>query len=267
MRIHARIVLHSAVVVVFPLGVLFAQTTSESDTNRSRRDGDEAFFRIDYPAAVSAYESWLRQSPEDPAVLWRLSRTYVCMGEVADEEERDALYRKGEVYARRCTRADSLSVEGHTWLAGAIGYLALYAGPGDQIRLSHELTREVEGALRLNPSNDIAYSIKGSFYRALGNVGWLKKQLAALFLGEVPRGGYPEAEEALRNAVRIAPDVMRHHYELGVLYLDMKRREDAKRILENASTLPIRIASDRPRLEKIRELLSGLFPPAGEAAH
>ena len=267
MRINARSVLYCAVVVVLPFGPLFAQTTSEPDTNRSRRDGDEAFFRIDYPAAVSAYESWWRRSPEDPAVLWRLARTYVCMGEVADEEERDALYRKAEVYARRCTRADSLSVQGHTWLAGAIGYLALYAGPADQIRLSHELTREVETALHLNPANDIAYSIKGSFYRALGNVGWLKKQLATLFLGEVPRGGYPEAEEALRNAVRIAPDVMRHHYELAVLYLDMEKGEEAKRILEDASTLQIRIASDRPRLEKIRELLSTLFPPAGETVH
>jgi hypothetical protein len=107
--------------------------------------------------------------------------------------------------------------------------------------------------------------VKGSFYRALGNVGWFKKSLASIFLGHVPEGGYPESEAALLQAVHIAPDVMRHQYELGVLYLDMGRMAEARRMLEYAATLPVRIASDTPRLETIRELLSTRFQGNGSA--
>ena len=92
----------------------------------------------------------------------------------------------------------------------------------------------------------------------MGNVSWLQRQLAAIFIGRIPQGGYEEAEEALKKAIALAPDVMRHHYELGILYIDMDRKEEARRILEYAATLPVKVAIDRPRLKKIRELLLGL---------
>ncbi len=249
--------------IVFPSGWLSGQTSTESDAGVACPIGDSAFFMIDYPRAVVAYETVIRATPRDPEVLWRLARVYVCMGEVAAEDGRDELYLKAERYARRCIAADSSNVHGRTWLGAALGYRALYAPSGEQIRLSHEMVKEIDLALKLSPGNDIAYSIKGSFYRALGNIGWFKKQLATLFLGEVPPGGYPEAEDALKNAVRIAPGVMRHHYELAVLYLDMRRKDEARRILEGALALPIRTASDRPRAEKIRELLSLLGEKPG----
>ena len=50
---------------------------------------------------------------------------------------------------------------------------------------------------------------------------------------------------------------MRHHYELGILYIDMGKKEEARRSLETAAALPVRTAIDRPRLQKIRELLAG----------
>jgi len=47
-------------------------------------------------------------------------------------------------------------------------------------------------------------------------------------------------------------------YELGVLYLDMGKKAEAREALEKAAGLPIRTAIDRPRLERIRVLLSGI---------
>ena len=149
-------------------------------------------------------------------------------------------------------------VRAQHWRAAAHGYIALDAGKSDQVKLSHELLREVKTALVLNPDDDAAYSIRGSFYRALGNVTWFQRQLAAIFVGRIPKGGYEEAEAALKKAIAIAPDVMRHQYELGILYLDMDRQEEAQQVLLRAATLPIKVAIDRPRLAKIHELLSAL---------
>lgn len=221
------------------------------------RSGDDAFARIEYPAAIARYEEALADHPGEPELLWRLARVDVCMAEVAEGEARGTLLADAEKYSRRCIAADSTRGEGHTWLAAALGYLALDAGTEKKLALSRELMHEAVRATELNPDDDAAWSILGSLYRALGNVGWLERTLASLFVGSVPRGGYREAESALTRAIAIAPGIMRHHYELGVLYIDMGRKADARRALETAAGLPVRTAIDRPRLEKIRELLAG----------
>ena len=219
--------------------------------------GDEAFARIEYPAAAARYEEALPAHPGEPDLLWRLARVYVCMAEIEEGETRLRLLSQAEGYARRCIRADSTRGEGHTWLAGALGYIALDASTERKLTISRELQQEAERAVTLNPGDDAAWSILGSFYRALGNVGWLERTLASLFVGSVPGGGYSEAESALKKAIAIAPDIMRHHYELGILYIDMGRKDEARRALETGGALPVRTAIDRPRLEKIRELLAG----------
>ena len=218
--------------------------------------GDEAFFSVDYPSAVSAYESALEANAGNPEILWRLARVYVCMGEVAGESLRRPLFERAESYARQCIQSDSSKAEGHTWFAGALGYLALEAGMRQQVVLTRELNTEVEKALALNPDDDAALSIKGSMYRALGNVGWLQRQLAAILFGGVPKGGFEEAEAALKKAISLAPDIMRHHYELAILYLDWDRKAEAKKVLEHAVRLPVRVAIDRERLVKIKQLLT-----------
>jgi tetratricopeptide (TPR) repeat protein len=238
------------IVFLLALSVLFLD-----DSTSKLTAGDEAFLKMEYESAMGFYTAALDQHPNDPEVLWRLARAYVCKGEVHEGEERTAECKQAEVYARQCIEADSMKSEGHSWRAAALGYIALDAGKGEQITLSHELLREVELAIRLNPNDDAAYSIKGSFYRALGNVSWFQRQLAALFVGKVPSGGFVEAEAALKKAIALAPDVMRHEYELGILYIDMDRREEARKVLAHAATLPIKVAIDRPRLKKIQELL------------
>jgi tetratricopeptide (TPR) repeat protein len=219
--------------------------------------GDEAFARIEYPAAITLYQEALAGHPRQPELLWRLARVSVCLAEVSEGETRTKLLRSAERYARSCIAADSGLSEGHTWLAGALGYIALEEGTEQKLATSRELEREAQRAVELNPSDDAALSILGSFYRALGNVGWLERTLASLFVGTVPRGGYEEAESALQKAIAIAPEIMRHRYELGILYIDMGRKEEARRALETAATLSVRTAIDRPRLEKIKELLAG----------
>jgi len=220
---------------------------------------DAAFFRIAYPEATSLYETAVLSAPQDPQLLWRLARVYVCRAEVEeDETQRRPLLQQAEHYARRCIAADPSLHEGHTWLAAALGYKALDAGVGEQVQISREILVETDRAISLDPSDDAAYSIRGSFYRALGNVGWFKRSLAVLLLGDVPSGGFPEAEAALKTAIGLAPSIMRHHYELGILYLDWDRTDDAREALQRAAALEIRTAIDRPRKEKALKLLGTL---------
>lgn len=238
--------------------LLLVPSVGRTDVGSSIQSGDAAFTRIDYAEAMREYRKGLGSNAES-ALLWRVARLCVLMSEVSAEPETPALLDSALAYARASIRADSTDPGGYTWLAGALGYAALSADMPDRLLLSVQLLEALDRALELQPANDVALSIKGSFYRALGNVGWFQRQLGELLFGDIPDGGFAEAEGALTRAVAIAPDVMRHRYELAVLYLDMERDEDAKRELLRASTLPVRIASDRPRLQKIAELLEEHF--------
>lgn len=211
--------------------------------------GDDAFASMEYDTALARYEAALRSEPARPEILWRMARLYLCLGDIAPHAEQDTLYRKAEEYARLTIAADSTIAEGHSWLAAALGSMAMDEGAKRKVQLAREIQHELEIAIALNPNDDVAHSILGSFYRALGNVSWFERSLAKIFLGGLPSGGYEDAERELLAAIRIAPYEFRHYYELGRLYEDWDRPGDAVKAFQQAIEVGPRMAADRQRLE------------------
>jgi len=218
--------------------------------------GDEAFLKIDYPNAIAIYEAALEKSPDNADLLWRLARVYVCQGDVMPFAEKESFYRKAENYARRAIRADPNKGEAYTWLAAALGNLAMHYGGGAKVQLVSEIKQALDKAIALNPKDDVAYSILGSFYRSLASVGWFERQVANVFLGGLPAGGFSEAEKALQKAIELSPKTMRHHYELGMLYMENNRLKEARKAFETAQRCPILIASDRWRLNQVKKMMA-----------
>ena len=220
--------------------------------------GDSAFCSLRYDEALDKYSEVLKSDEANAGALWRLARLKVAQGEVLKKEKAERMYRDAADCARKSIQADSTTSEGHTWLAVSLGEIAMFEGSKTKIQLCSEIKNELDKALALNPRDDVAWSIRGSFYRALGNVSWIEKRLAAIFLGKLPDGGYEEAEQSLLAAIRIAPDVFRHKRELGLLYLDWGRKPEAKRALQESLETPTRLASDADAKARVRELLASL---------
>ncbi len=205
--------------------------------------GDQEFVHIHYPLAQSIYDS-LTTSTDSADVLWRLARVYVCMADVAPQKERPELYRRARAYASRCIEADSMKSEGYTWRAAALGNIAMFEGSDMKVRLCHVIKHDLDRSISLNPADDIAHSILGSFYMALGNITWIERQMTKVFLGGLPEGGYVESERALKKAIALAPRVIRHHFVLGELYMEQDRDHEALEEFQLVMTLPVLIASD-----------------------
>jgi len=219
---------------------------------QSQFPGDEAFARMDYKEAIATYDSLALVRPGDPQVQWRLARAHVFVGDVSKGEEKKQAYLTAERYAREAMRIDSTLAESNTWLAAALGNTAMYEGSKKKISLANDIKRLLLQSIKLNPRDDIAYSILGTFYMALGNVSWLERTLANLLLGSLPEGGYEDAEAALLKALEIAPKVIRHRFELGMVYTKLDREADARKEFEFCITNPIQMASDRRRVEIAR---------------
>jgi hypothetical protein len=207
--------------------------------------GDQEFAQLQYAAAEASFLSVLATSADSAEILWKLARTNVCIGDVAGEGQKLELYRRAEMFAARCIGADSASSEGHAWRAAALGNIAVFEGSKTKVQLCNIIKAELDESIRLKSDNDIAYSILGSFYTALGNVSWLERRLAAIFLGSLPDGGYVDAERALRKAIVISPRVIRHHAALGELYVQEERTQEALVEFRQVVSLPVLLARDR----------------------
>ena len=211
--------------------------------------GDGEFARLEYARAEETYDSALTSTADSAQYLWRLSRLYVCQGDMAPREKKEETYRQAVAYAERCIRADSTIAQGHTWKAAALGNIAMSEGSKGKVRLCNEIKRELDRAIELDSLDDVAWSILGSFYLALGRVGWIERQLANVFLGSLPDGGYADAEAALRRAIAIAPGIVRHRFELGLVLEEEGRKNDAIDAFRAAAGLPTTVASD-PRTKE-----------------
>jgi len=215
--------------------------------------GDEQFSRMEYREAEDRYRSELGVRGESAEILWRIARLRVCQADVSEESAKEPMYREAAAYARRGIAADSTVGRGYTWLAASLGSIAMFEGGGTKVKLAHEIKAALDRAVALDSTDDVAYSIMGSFYLALGNVSWIERQLAAILLGGIPPGGLEDSERALTRALRLAPDIVRHCYELGLLYHAADRDTEARDQFKRCLTLPSRLGSD----DRTKDLAAG----------
>ncbi|HTK82622.1 MAG TPA: hypothetical protein VL633_10050 [Bacteroidota bacterium] len=213
---------------------------------------------MNYLRAIALYDSVLATSADSVALLWRMSRAMTCLADTMALESRLALYKQAKAYASRSVRADSMNSQAHAWLAAAIGNIAMFEGGKTKVRLSRAIKKELDVAIRLDPRNDIAYSILGSFYKALGDLSWLEKQLADILLGGLPDGGYKESDVAFKRAIELAPDVIRNHYELGKLYMSQDRNVEALAEFHKVLSLPVSIGKDQMMQHSAQRLATSI---------
>ncbi|MCW8796283.1 MAG: tetratricopeptide repeat protein [Chlorobium sp.] len=229
-----------------------------SESTKGLEKGDDAFYALDYETADTLYRAFLEDNPDNAAVYWKLARLYVSMGEALPPEhtaDRHPYLKRAVEYAERSIQLNDKLAEGHTWLAASLGVLADNAGPREKIKRANIIKSELDRALELNPQDDIALSILGSFNREIASMGWMEKVFAKTFLGSLPKGSYENAEILFKKAISSNPRVIRHYYELGKLYIDLKRYEDALLVLNEALKKPILMKSDTRRIKNSKILI------------
>lgn len=222
---------------------------------------DKALWEMNYPKADSLYTSELQKNPENVELYWKLARLQVSIGESINAENSDLRlqhYRKAEEYARAGISLDSTNAKGHTWLAASLGMRADKMSTKNKLKQAGEIKKELDTALRLNPNDETALSMLGSYYREAANIGWFKRMVANTFIGEVPVGNYDLAEKAFRKAISLDSRIIRNYHELALIDIEKERKEEAILLMKTALDKPILTSSDRKRIEEMRLLLKKL---------
>lgn len=233
----------------------------EARTVRALNRADAAFWKMRYREADSLYGAALRENPACSEILWKLARLEVSRGESLRrdmKEERIAHYRRAVEYGRRSVALDSTSSAAHAWLAAGLGLLSEKSGTKEKLRNAEEIKRELDTSLRLNPNEQTALSMLGSYYRQAAGIGWFKRMMGGTFVGKMPKGSYEGAREAFRKAITLDPRVIRNYHELALVELEMGNRKRAVELMESAQDKPVLFQSDRRRLRQMQRLLRKL---------
>ncbi len=219
---------------------------------------DKELRKMNYPKADSIYTSELSKNPGNAELYWKQARVQVSMGEsLSSENAEGALhhYQKAAEYARMSISFDSTNSKGHTWLAASLAIMADKIGTKEKLNRANEIKRELDTALRLNPNDETALSLLGSYYREAANIGWFRRMVASTFIGEVPKGNYDLAEKTFKKAMSLDPEIIRNYHELALIFIERGNREEALRLIKIGIEKQVLIASDRRRIEDMRALL------------
>ncbi len=118
-----------------------------------------------------------------------------------------------------------------------------------------ESRRQWIGLLQLDPANDTAWHILGRWNRVLADVSVVKRVLAEALYGDLPGQANEEAEKCLAKAIAINPNRLMHYIELGRIYAQMGRKEEARRYINKGLAMP-NTEKDDPEMKEIgRETL------------
>jgi tetratricopeptide (TPR) repeat protein len=222
--------------------------------------GTAAYAAGSLPNAHAAFERAVQLEAHNFTALRWLSRVESDLGEDAHGEEQRTLFANAVEHARAAVQAAPDSARGHLELAVALGRQAMREGPRTRLALSREIKAEADRAIAQDPGLGRAYHVRAMWNRKIAGLSFIERTAARAVLGGVPKGASMDnAVSDFQKAIELEPGYVNHHLELARTFLELKRKDDARRELEKAIALP---PTSSPRdvryQDEARELLKKL---------
>jgi tetratricopeptide (TPR) repeat protein len=229
--------------VAFPVLMLLAQPAlpqaGHVRSDELLAQAAERYAAGDLKGARAITLEALNASPGRFTVLHRLARIESMLAEGTSGEDGRRLVAAAVEHAREAVKTAPDSAAGHLELAVALGRQALKEGPKTQLSLSREIKSEVDRTLALDPAQGRAWHVLALWNRKLASLNFVERTVAKTVLGGVPRGASMDNAVAdLQKAIALEPNYVNHRLELGRTFVQLKRRDEARRELERAVSLP-----------------------------
>jgi regulator of microtubule dynamics protein 3 len=208
--------------------------------------GTAAIDAHDLHTGLAHFEAALALDSTDYAANWRAAIALLDQGEQIPDSiesaERDALFARAEVLARRSVAADSNGSEGHFAVAATVGRASLTMGKKARIRRAKVIRDEALRTIELDPDHDGAYHILGRWNAEIMRLSGLSRFFAKSFLGAgiFRQASWEAAISNLQRAVELDPARIYHRLELARIYADRKRYQEARDQLGQIGALPDR---------------------------
>lgn len=221
--------------------------------------GDPLDQQLQANEALKYYLAALELEPNNVDLLDRIARQYRHL--LSDAPEKSEKLRLGNVsleYANKAAALAPNSSEAQLSPAISYGKMLPFMAAGERIKVSPLIKAACDRALQLDPRNDNAWHILGRWNRVIADISGVKRLLAGIIYGKLPEASNERAEECLKKAIAINPKRLIHYIELGHIYVQMGRKEEARKYLEKGLSMPNQ-EKDDPEMRAVgQELLTNL---------
>jgi tetratricopeptide (TPR) repeat protein len=212
--------------------------------------GDEAYAKFDDQKALEQYLEAIKLEPQNYEALWKASRADVDIADVITGTDKDSkqrrmkLYTDGTDYGKKAVAVNPNDTWGHFQVAAALGKKLLMLGQKEQVDGSKLIKAEIDKAIQLDPSNDLAYHALGRWHRRIAEIGGAERFFGSILYGSIPKGTFAESEKYLKKAVDMKPEFINHRLELGMTYVSLKKYGLAAQEFQKAIDLPKTTSKD-----------------------
>jgi tetratricopeptide (TPR) repeat protein len=180
---------------------------------------------------------------------------------MADATANDEKIRLGRIaldYAQRAAALAPKDSEAQLSIAISYGKMLPLLSMKEQIEASRRIKETADEAIRLDPHNDLAWHVLGRWNRVLADVNLVKRGMASLIYGKLPRTTTEEAVRCFEKAIEINPNRLMHYIELGRAYAQMGRTAEARQFIEKGLAMPNVDKDDPETKRRGRETLARL---------
>ena len=221
------------------------------DTDALIAKGDQFDKRLQAKEALEVYLPANKLEPNNVDLLVRIARQYRHL--MSDTSSKKEKLRLGNVSLEFAGRAATLAPNNaEAQLSPAISYgkMLPYMGSKDQVNASPRIKAAVDRTLQLDPTSDTAWHILGRWHRVLADINVVKRAFAKALYGDLPVTTNEAAEKCLLKAIEINPKRLIHYIELGRIYAQMGRKEEARKYIEKGLAMPNK-EKDDPEMKEI----------------
>ncbi len=234
------------VAVLALAGIGFGQTAADHILK-----GDEYYAAYEDQKALDEYLEALKLDAWNYEALWKAARGIVDVSDLitgtdkASTEKRKKMYNDAVSYAHKAVAANPNDTWGHFILSSSMGNKALLMSTKDQIDASKKIRAEIDKAIELDGTNDVAFHALGRWHRRMAEIGGAKRFFGGIVYGSIPKGSVAEAEKAFLKAIEIKPEYANHHIELARTYMAMGKFDLAVPEYQKTIDLPMSSSKDK----------------------
>lgn len=251
--------LFRASLLLFAMVLLMGGVARGETAEALMEKGDVFDQQLQPTQALNYYLPANKLEPNNVELLIRIARQYRhLMSDTSSKKEKLRLGRLSLGFALRAAALAPNNPEAQLSPAISYGKMLPYMGSKEQVETSPLIKKAVDRTLQLDPTNDTAWHILGRWNRVLADINVVKRVLAGALYGKLPVTTNEEAERDLLKAISINPNRLIHYIELGRIYAQMGRKEEARKCIQKGLAMPDK-EKDDPEMKEIgRDLLKKL---------
>lgn len=244
----------------YPLMAFFLlfqfQGVNAQDWKKLVEEGDKlALKQFKNNDALKKFEEANKASKNNWEILWRLSRTYVDIGEHAGANSQLSYFEKAESFASQAIKLASDKSINYLRRAIAKGRIALYKNVFSAAGLVNDVKADVEKAIALgNGGSEVqaaAHYVLGRTHNKLCEKPYIFRAPLGLGWGDID-----VAIKELNTAIKLRPNFRMFHLEIAKAYIEDDQYDKARTHLNKIPGIPFLDEDDATVLAESKKLLA-----------